>query len=422
MTTRSATVDTSRFFANPYANEIVKLSRDECLRYAQTLLGKSQLHYSHANREMRQFGSLYNGALGAFVFIPWKLAALHRKRGNKVESDRLLKDALQCADTAMEFMASPSYRRVTLLESPWVGAKVLQIAIWQDLNHSDKAKMEADSLVTQIVKSCEGLPPQECDVLYGRAGAIQALLFLRQALNRTEIGQESVLQLADDILREGHRYAALHQHDGLPLLWEWHESKYLGAAHGVVGILHTLLSLTSSELAILDERHDVHKAIRMTIEGLKKYCLSSGNLDSSIKGGSHCRVDRLVHWCHGATGHILLLMKANEIYGGDGAYQKLALKLAKEVVWTRGLLRKGVELCHGISGNAYALLATGRNDTTMKHYGHAFARFALDHFDQLEGVPDEPYCLFNGVPGLVALLVDLADDHDKARFPLYDYA
>ena len=417
--THSTAIDTSRFFENPYSsNEIVKLSKDECLTHIQTLFTKCQRHYSNQNLEMRQFGSLYNGALGAFVFIPWMLAALFRKLGNKVESENLLKNALHAADTAMASMASRSYRRVTLLESPWVGAKALQIAIWYDLNQTDKATVEANLLATQLVKSCQSLPRQECDVLYGRAGAIQAILFLRQALRNTEIGQASILQLADDVVKEGRRYAALHKIDGLPLLWEWHETKYLGAAHGVVGVLHTLLCLTSPELAILDERYGIHHAIKATMEGLENYCWLSGNLDSSIK---FHRVDQLVQWCHGATGHILLLMKAYEIYG-DEAYQQLACKLAKEVVWRRGLLRKGVGLCHGISGSAYALLAAGRTDPTIKQCGHAFVRFALDHLDQLEGVPDEPYCLYNGVPGLVALLMDLADEDGQARFPLYDYA
>ncbi len=33
---------------------------------------------------------------------------------------------------------------------------------------------------------------------------------------------------------------------------------------------------------------------------------------------------------------------------------------AAQAVWERGLLCKGLGLCHGVSGNAYALLAAGR--------------------------------------------------------------
>jgi hypothetical protein len=40
---------------------------------------------------------------------------------------------------------------------------------------------------------------------------------------------------------------------------------------------------------------------------------------------------------------------------GDPSYLAAALR-AGELVWQRGLLRKGPGLCHGVSGNAYALL------------------------------------------------------------------
>lgn len=40
---------------------------------------------------------------------------------------------------------------------------------------------------------------------------------------------------------------------------------------------------------------------------------------------------------------------------GDGSYLPAALR-AGELVWARGLLKKGPGLCHGVSGNAYALM------------------------------------------------------------------
>ena len=41
---------------------------------------------------------------------------------------------------------------------------------------------------------------------------------------------------------------------------------------------------------------------------------------------------------------------------GDEKYLK-AGKQCAEVLWQRGLLRKGYGLCHGVSGNAYGFLA-----------------------------------------------------------------
>jgi len=80
--------------------------------------------------------------------------------------------------------------------------------------------------------------------------------------------------------------------------------------------------------------------------------MESGNLASNL-GEER---DSLVQWCHGAIGHILLLVKAYEVFY-DVEYLNSAELLAHEVVWPRGLLRKGLSLCHGISRNAYAFLA-----------------------------------------------------------------
>jgi len=44
----------------------------------------------------------------------------------------------------------------------------------------------------------------------------------------------------------------------------------------------------------------------------------------------------------------------------DSSYTKVAIK-AGEAVWNQGLLRKGNGLCHGISGNAYALHTLARH-------------------------------------------------------------
>lgn len=44
-----------------------------------------------------------------------------------------------------------------------------------------------------------------------------------------------------------------------------------------------------------------------------------------------------------------------QVLGDNPAYLPAALR-AGELVWQQGLLFKGPGLCHGVSGNAYALL------------------------------------------------------------------
>lgn len=51
---------------------------------------------------------------------------------------------------------------------------------------------------------------------------------------------------------------------------------------------------------------------------------------------------------------------------GDTKYLDAA-KGCGEVLWSRGLLRKGYGICHGVSGNAYGMLALYNLTHDMKH-------------------------------------------------------
>ncbi|GIQ92399.1 lanthionine synthetase C-like, partial [Kipferlia bialata] len=87
---------------------------------------------------------------------------------------------------------------------------------------------------------------------------------------------------------------------------------------------------------------------------LTQYQLSSGNMPSSL-GRSQTK-DTIVQWCHGAPGYIPLMCACVRVYPDQAErYISHAIKMA-ETVWERGLLRKGVGLCHGIAGNGYAFL------------------------------------------------------------------
>ena len=53
-----------------------------------------------------------------------------------------------------------------------------------------------------------------------------------------------------------------------------------------------------------------------------------------------------------------LFIAAERLYRGTEKaleYQKIAEK-AGDCIWKFGLLKKGISLCHGISGNAYSLM------------------------------------------------------------------
>ena len=110
-------------------------------------------------------------------------------------------------------------------------------------------------------------------------------------------------------------------------------------------------------------------------------------------------MDSLVQFCHGAPGPLLMYVKAYEVLGGP---RDLALaEQAADVVWERGLLRKGNGLCHGVAGNAYCFLSlyrcTGNDKFLWRARQFALAAESHEVLDQ-QRRPDSPYSLFEGEP------------------------
>ena len=74
-------------------------------------------------------------------------------------------------------------------------------------------------------------------------------------------------------------------------------------------------------------------------------------------------------WCHGAPGFLIFLSTLLKRFGSLSpqpalivptpleAAARVSLSRGARLVYERGLLRKGVGLCHGAGGNVYALLA-----------------------------------------------------------------
>ncbi|CAF5211331.1 unnamed protein product, partial [Rotaria magnacalcarata] len=88
-------------------------------------------------------------------------------------------------------------------------------------------------------------------------------------------------------------------------MYQWYKTEYLGAAHGLSGIVHRLLKVTQHE-SFAHLRPYVDSHLIPTVEYLKSKRLASGNYMSSNDSKS----DRLVQWCHGASGFAYLFSEA----------------------------------------------------------------------------------------------------------------
>lgn len=186
------------------------------------------------------------------------------------------------------------------------------------------------------------------ELLYGRTGFLFALNLLRQEIPAASesITDDVIRQVLTAIIDSGQRTASQCGTTEAPLFFYWHDSAYVGAAHGFCGIIYHLL-LNDRLL----RKQELETLIKPTLDFLLSLRFPSGNIRSSCGKDA----DRLVHWCHGAPGFVYTLVQGYRVFG-DQKYLDAAL-LSGDVIWNRGLLKKGYGLCHGVAGNAYAFLS-----------------------------------------------------------------
>lgn len=96
------------------------------------------------------------------------------------------------------------------------------------------------------------MPYDGCEVLYGRAGLLYALLFLRANVPaetysdvpltediKSLVSFDTLRKVVDDVIERGTMGAEATRPPGVapsawsPLMWSWYHKLYLGAAHGV---------------------------------------------------------------------------------------------------------------------------------------------------------------------------------------------
>lgn len=249
------------------------------------------------------------------------------------------------------------------------------------------------------------------ELLYGRVGYLYSLLFINKRFGEEKIPQTYIQQVCDTILASGVNLASKRNYaTKSPLMYEWYQEYYVGPAHGLAGIYYFLM-----QPACNTNQDVLLKQVKSSVDYVSQLKFPSGNYPPCIDDTR----DQLVHWCHGAPGVIYMLMQAYKVYG-EQRYLTDALQCA-EVVWQRGLLKKGYGLCHGAAGNAYAFLALYNLTRDVKYLYRAckFADWCLDYGQHGCRVADTPFSLFEGMAGTIYLLTDLLEP-TKAKFPAFE--
>ncbi|CAE7663088.1 Lancl2, partial [Symbiodinium microadriaticum] len=365
-------VEDGRHFRNDLDDSSRPVDWEVKLRRALATLTASLSRAKHRK------GSVYTGAGGvAYTLLHLAACGLHDPSSSCVDSARILAEAERSSDA----------RRVTLLEG-LAGCVALQAWTHQLCQEQEKVQ-ECVRRVERLAELACALPEGECEVLYGRCGFLGVVLFLRKHLKDPQLLAEPATEIVRQVVESGRR----HSREGWPLYYEWHDKCYLGGAHGIAGILHTLVQLPE-ELAAAGS--DVANLICQSADKLLDGRFVSGNLPSSLGSDR----DRLVQFCHGATGAVPLMLRLASVYK-QPRYLQQAQELG-HVIWRRGLLStKGLGLCHGTPGNGFAFLGLYRQtrDEVWLNRALHFAVFACEHQDDLSQLADRPYSLFEGLAG-----------------------
>ncbi|KAG5850929.1 hypothetical protein ANANG_G00087600 [Anguilla anguilla] len=262
-------------------------------------------------------------------------------------------------------------------------------------------------LQRSVVSSDSELPDE---LLYGRAGYLYALLYVNSEMGPGTVDEATISKVVGAILDSGKNLSKEEKKsERCPLLYEWHKKQYVGAAHGLAGIYYMLMQPGANV-----SQETLTELVRPSVDYVRHKKFRSGNYPSSLSN----ETDRLVHWCHGAPGVVHMLIMAHKVFKEE-KYLKDAVDCG-EVIWQRGLLRKGYGICHGTAGNGYAFLALYQQTQEKKYLYRAckFAEWCLDYGTHGCRIPDRPYSLFEGMAGAIHYLSDLAEP-EKSRFPAF---
>ncbi|KAH8415300.1 hypothetical protein KR222_002097 [Zaprionus bogoriensis] len=413
-----------RYLKNPFADfaggeNTPFASDDEHIKTLICTYVDAILEHCHPNSdEEDNRGDLYVGNAGiAFMF--WKL--------HKCEQTRDLYPALEHA-AAFIRNAKANAKRYKKRSAERYSFLCGNAGIYAVSAAISQAAKDTEELSNDLANFKSGIPSSKefmhtkygCDeVLVGRAGYLSGCYWLNDVLPEKKITDDDLTSICQLIIVSGREYSKLNN-SPLPLMYQYHGTEYLGAAHGLCSILHMLLDSPWFRTVPISAPAAELRDIKRSIDFFLELQDSEGNFPVALEDLRSGRDKRLVHWCHGAPGAVYVMAKAYLIFKEDKYL--LSLRRAADLVWKKGFLRKGPGICHGVAGNGYVFLLLFRltNDMKYLYRAHKFMELLTNaEFKQRARVPDRPHSLYEGVAGTVCFLVDLLEP-EQAYFPFMD--
>ncbi|CAH3188626.1 unnamed protein product [Porites evermanni] len=346
--------------------------------------------------------SVYTGS-GGMAFLYMHLSETLFK-DNEDQRQKYLKNALRNLEHDQHGLRG---RRMTFVcGDPGILSSLA--VLYSKLGQEDKSTKCLSKLLSLSDNVCGGDPSLPDEVLYGRAGYLFSLLFVQKHLGEEKIPHDIINQVW---------YMDLHLCNQLMYIKN-NQSLIPNIPDSTNLSLHYFVGNDGRPLQKALSAQSVQShlgSVESCVEFLLSKQFPSGNFPSSLESGT----DKLIHWCHGAPGAVHLMIKAYQVFGKE-KYLDAALKCG-EVVWSRGLLKKGYGICHGVAGNAYTFLCLFKQTGDQKYLHRAikFAEWCFDYGQHGCRTPDHPYSLFEGMAGTVYFLADLLEPK-SSKFPAFE--
>uniref|UniRef100_A0A3B5R7C4 Glutathione S-transferase LANCL1 n=1 Tax=Xiphophorus maculatus TaxID=8083 RepID=A0A3B5R7C4_XIPMA len=113
---------------------------------------------------------------------------------------------------------------------------------------------EAEDCISRLGQAGpSGLPDE---LLYGRVGFLSSLVFLNQQLGPDRVPLHWIQQVSEAVLASGLQLSRkLRLQNQSPLMYEWYQEQYVGAAHGLAGIYYFLLQVLGNPRYLEEALH-----------------------------------------------------------------------------------------------------------------------------------------------------------------------
>uniref|UniRef100_A0A6B2L8G2 Uncharacterized protein n=1 Tax=Arcella intermedia TaxID=1963864 RepID=A0A6B2L8G2_9EUKA len=331
---------------------------------------------------------------------------LYKRRGDGEHLERAFHYLKLAADLRS---TSKAKKEVTFLCGD-AGFYVLKALCYYEDGNQKKVNYYIDQL-----KSLGNLKVKSCEILYGWSGYLYSLLLLNKHIPNA-IDPTYINTIANKIISLGLNHPSKPPKCPLMYSWPTSSSKYLGAAHGLSGILYHLMHVPG-----LCDTPKARDLVKGSLDYLKSIVSEGGNWEFFVPQGEKCTTadDDVAQWCHGAVGFTFMWARAYEVFQ-EKSYLEMA-EMCANLTWEKGLIRKGRGLCHGISGNGYVFIELYKLTRKQEYWDKAIQFLAFCWSEQAKEMytPDCPYSLFEGVAAIPFYVADVLDPLHSWGFPGY---